>query len=518
VKLRDVVDLEVQLALDDAEDQAALRARDRALYLELAAPPNPPPASASALLSAWLEALRTRFGEPRVGERVAVAQRILAYGLALGGLMSGWGVAELLLQFEQGGAPVNVGYYLFVMVFGQLGMLLILALGMLLRRLWPQLPLVGDLARVLRYVLGRLQRHLRERHAVAGQRVEAEFATYRAIQTRLGLYREVERYLLLSHTQLFAVAFNLGALASCLRLILLSDLAFAWSTSVTSLDAAQVERLCQLLASPFAWLVPDAVPSRELIVHTQYYRLEGRFAEAAAGTRGNAALAGEWWRFLVACTVTYGLLPRLFAHGLFWAKFRRAEREVPLDTPAVQRVLARLTTPALSTRAPDLVAQAAEPARPERPLQVSAQAATALVVYRDIPTDVALVQRAIAQNLALEVTSVHHAGGFAAHRDEALTASLGAASGSVSVLAEAWEAPDKSLRNFLAALRNALGPRRALRVLLIGEAHEHGYRAPAPEDVRVYRDRLTLLEDPYLSVEALPASEATAPFEQETRQ
>jgi hypothetical protein len=501
VKLRDIVDLEVQLALDEGQHAATLHARDRALFLAL----SPTPPSTEALLSTWLEALRERFGEPRVGERVVMAQRILGYILALSGVATGWGVAEVLLHFEQGAAPVNLGYYLLVLVFGQLATLLLLALGLLLHQLWPRLPLVGDVTRLLRFVSARLQRRLREEHSVAGQRVDAELAVYQRIRTRLGLYTAVERYLLLSQTQLFAVAFNLGALASCLRLILLSDLAFAWSTSVTSLDAAQVHRLCTMLAWPFGWIVPEAVPTAELIEHTQYFRLEGRFAGAAAGTRGDAQLAGEWWRFLIACTVTYGLLPRVLSYALFFRKFRRAERNVPLDTPAVQRVVTRMTTPALSTRAQDVIEQGAEAARPVELSLRGPERATALLLYRDIPTDGALLKRALAQSLGVEATSLHRAGGLDVSEDAALCRTLGEGTESVTLVAEAWEAPDKSLRNLLSALRKALGPRRTLRVVLIGEASEQGFLAAAAEDVRVYRDRLTLLADPYLSVETLPA-------------
>jgi Protein of unknown function (DUF2868) len=341
-------------------------------------------------------------------------------------------------------------------------------------------------------------------HADLPQR-EAEQAAFHRIWARLGLYRELEQVLLLSQTQLFAVCFNLGALLSCLRLILLSDLAFGWSTSVTTLSPVDVHRLCQTLAWPFAWLVPEALPTPALIEHTQYFRLEGRFAGAATGSRGDAALVGEWWRFLVACTITYGLLPRLAAYGLCLTKLRAAQRSLPLDTPAVERVLARMITPALSTRAQDLVAQAAAPARPSARAPDLAGGTTALILYRDIPTAVPVLERAIVQHLGLEVTSVRRAGGLDARADAALCQSLPEAT-SVTVVAEAWEAPDKSLRHLLATLRSALGPRCTLRVALVGEASEQGFRTPRAEDARVFRDRLTLLEDPYLAVETLPGT------------
>ncbi|HEX6242735.1 MAG TPA: DUF2868 domain-containing protein, partial [Polyangiales bacterium] len=408
------------------------------------------------------------------------------------------------------GAPVNVGHYLVVMVGGQLLLLFVFGLGLLLRRIWPDLPLLGDLAKLLRFLASRLARLWGRSHPEAVQRLEAEQAAYRRMRTRLGLYRELEQYLLLSQTQLFALCFNLGALASCLRLIVLSDLAFGWSTSVTSLTAEDVQRLCAALSWPFAWLAPEAVPTPELIAHTPYFRLEGRFAGALVGSRGDASLVGEWWRFLVACTITYGLLPRLIAYSVCLAKLRGAQRNLPLDTPVVQRVLARMAAPAVTTRAHQLGVQDAAPALPAQAVLPLAAGETALVLYRDIPTAVPTLERAVANHLGLQVTSVHRAGGLDASADAALCARLAEGNASVTLLAEAWEAPDKSLRHLLSQLRKALGPRRALRVALIGEASVHGFGAPRAEDARVFRDRLTLLEDPYLAVETLPGSSSDA--------
>ena len=501
MKLRDVLDLEVQLALDEGQDDRALRTRDRSLYLSMAEAP----AGSDGLLSAWLAALRERLGGPQVGERFEGAQRVLSYVLAIAGLSVGWGTAELLLHFEQGGAPVNVGYFVLVMVLGQLATLVLLALSTVLRRAIAQLPVVGDVGRLLRFLTLRLQRLMSESTS-HDERLEAQRAALQRVRTRMGLYQDLERYALLGQSQLFALCFNLGALASCVRLILLSDLAFAWSTSVASLDAEQVQRVCALLAWPFGWLIPEAVPSADLIEHTQYFRLEGRFAGAEPGTRGNAALAGEWWRFLVACTVTYGLLPRIFTLSLFRYRLRRAERRVPLDTPSVQRVLARMTTPEVATQAPRLAQQGAEPARHVSAEATSPTGAASLVLYRDLPTSVALLTAELVRHLGVRVEHVLRAGGFDAQDEAALLAQVRASRSSACLVTEAWEAPDKSLRNLLAALREALGPRQTLRVVLVGEASEHGYAAPADADVRLFRDRLTLLADPYLTVETLPAA------------
>lgn len=515
MQLRDVVDLEAQLAADEGQDEAHLRERDRALYRDMAPQlvgAGGQRASDQALVTAWLAALRERFGKPQLGDTLTFAQRIVGYVLLFVGLSLGWGSAELLLHYEQGGAPVNVGYFVLVLVLGQLAALLLLLASLLLRSLLPQLPLVGDLARLVRFAVGWLGRRLVKAHVATAEELAAQAAALRRVQTRAGLYARLERYLLLSQTQLFALAFNLGALASCLRLIFFSDLAFSWSTSVASVDSARVHALCSMLSWPFAWLVPDAVPTRALIEQSQYFRLEGRFAGAPVGTRGDARMVSEWWRFLIACLVSYGLLPRLSALALFYARLRSAQRHVPLDTPLVRRVIARMTTPVLSTQAQTLQPQGAAPGHVFEAVAAARNEATVLVLYRDVPTDQALLTRMVRERFGSQVESVQRAGGLDIAAELAWCHALRERATTVTVIAEAWEAPDKSLRTLLARVREAIGAQRTLRVALIGEASAHGYAAAALEDVRIYADRLTLLHDPYLIVETLPASSQPAPL------
>ena len=78
-------------------------------------------------------------------------------------------------------------------------------------------------------------------------------------------------------------------------------------------------------------------------------------------------------------------------------------------------------------------------------------------------------------------------------QDEALVGSRAEPS-AILLLAEGWEAPDKATRRFIAALRR--GNVRPIFVgVLLGSEH-----APA---LAIWRDRLRLLEDPLLSVEAV---------------
>src|SRR5204863_307845 len=72
----------------------------------------------------------------------------------------------------------------------------------------------------------------------AAERVAAFRALWHRLRSRRSLYHHLEPWLLLGLTQAFGVAFNLGALFGCLRLIVFSDIAFSWSTTLLQLDPA----------------------------------------------------------------------------------------------------------------------------------------------------------------------------------------------------------------------------------------------------------------------------------------
>jgi hypothetical protein len=82
-------------------------------------------------------------------------------------------------------------------------------------------------------------------------------------------------------------------------------------------------------------------------------------------------------------------------------------------------------------------------------------------------------------------------------RDEALLRDGGPGLTAVLLLADGWEAPDKATRRFVQALRGQRERPVFVGVLLEAEG------APA---LGIWRDRLGLLEDPGLSVEAIVTS------------
>src|SRR2546423_330732 len=129
-----------------------------------------------------------------------------------------------------------------------------------------------------------------------------------------------------------------AALLGCLRLIVFSDIAFSWSTTLVQLDAPRFHGLVHALAAPFAWLWPDADPSRALVEATRYSRLEGSYVLSGAGRAARPELVGGWWPFLLASIALYGLLPRCLALGIAAVRGSHLLARLPLDASQVMCV------------------------------------------------------------------------------------------------------------------------------------------------------------------------------------
>src|SRR5690606_25634236 len=180
-------DIADELGLDPRGARARLRA-ERALRARVA--------------EAWL--LRVRGQEPGEGERTARALRLAGILLVVVALLAGAGAARAALAYD-GREPVNVLVFLGVLVVPQIALFVLMLWAMLRGR-------QGLLGAALTALAN--ARFLRRGAA----------ATLGAIGARLRMHAQVERWTTIRLAQRAAVAFNVGALATCLALVAFTDL------------------------------------------------------------------------------------------------------------------------------------------------------------------------------------------------------------------------------------------------------------------------------------------------------
>jgi hypothetical protein len=481
VDLARVVDLAAALDADSRADPEALRRRDRALGRDLAARAD----DATARVAAWLDARRVP--GPSSGERALAAQRVLRAVLAGAGMAFGLATTIAVFAYD-GGRPVNVMRVL--AVFAALPLLLLVATVVLtLPESWrarvPGLAAVQDVLRLASP--GRWQPALR-RLLLPAQREALDRAIGLA-RRHQRLYGDAQKWALLVVSQLFAVSFYTAALAVAVLLVVFSDLAFGWSTTLTS-EAAPVHALLVRLAAPWARWLPDAVPSLALVEQTQYFRGTGGFT-------GAAPRSAAWWPFLLACMACYGLAPRLALLAFALLRQRAAMRRVFAALPGAADLRDRLDSRWIATAgeggepAPDRPAVLAHPHAP-RPARVRAVRWSGLTLA---DADAALLVRAA---LGSEVADTTSGGAGSGQSDAALVAELAAADDPPALLVKAWEPPLAEFRDWLGELRAALGARAPIFVLPVAE----GGALAAGRDARIWSRALDAAGDPWLFVVA----------------
>lgn len=357
--LSDLIDLDHYLDLDDQTlregraERERLSERDRRLYLDeiqvrLGAQPHTLLHRRGALRH-WLTARRGA-EDPLLrdllpGSTFVRSQRLVTFALAILGFIFGVALASALLHYD-GRHPVNVAWYLFILVFVQLALALATALAWGLRRsravsgVVRDVSLLSHLVRPLfttaarfiqRHRLLHIPRDLREGAATRRGLTEAHFA----------LYGPAAYLPFLIAAQVFGIAFNIGVIAITLALEWFTDLAFGWGSAL-ELSPQVVHEVARLIAVPWGWLLGEGAgyPTLDQVAGSRISLKDPLASLQAVDLR-------SWRWFLVLAVATYGLLPRLLLFGASVLAQRRALAALPFTHGRTQALYARLVTPSL---------------------------------------------------------------------------------------------------------------------------------------------------------------------------
>lgn len=505
LSLGELIDLELRLHADAQLPRSQVVERDARLGRSLAAQDAAP----NALYRAWLEAVdgpRGRDGSS-IGRQVEQALELISalagcVGIILGaGLVWGWVAASY-------NRPINVVHFWTVAVGVQLVLLIALLLLVLLPMAWVErLPVLRStvmlgrgVCRLVPALAGWVVVRLMPRHGVALEQAAGELR-------KLGrVYGRVRLLLSVRITQVFAVAFNVGAVASLVLAAYVTDPAFGWRSRL--LEAPQVNAMAQTLAAPWSWYWEQGAPDKDEVELTKYDTLEERF-----GPRRVAEDKpwGAWWPFLVGSLVCYGLVPRTAIWLLTWGLLTLELRRFPRTHAGLAQLRERLRRPVVRTQAinPEKGGEAAVGAATEAGGGVTQSHLTApayhVLRWGGVAMNDDEVRKWLRSYHQADAVSISEVGGVDPSLEAARIQAVAndAEHRPVLVLVGAWEPPTGDYLDFLTELRRQIGERRMLHVMLYQRGSGGWLRSARPAEVRLWKSKLAGLGDPWLDLEPM---------------
>ncbi len=426
------------------------------------------PGDAYKMVLAWWVAISPR-DRSLPGERMVALLGLSNGVLALAGTVLGAGVAGAVFSY-QGDYPVNLFALLGILVGLPLAMLIasLLMLGLPFgQQLW-----LADSLRVINP--GRW----------AGSWLEK--------QNRLSLFASVSkraranrfaRWQLIAFSQTFSIGYFVGVLVVAFLLVVFTDLAFGWSTTLRT-NTTVVHDLLRGVAIPWAAWLPSAVPDIALVEASRFYRL--------GETTTSSATLGQWWLFVLMTIIIYGLLPRLIMASIAGWQLTRATRRLLSEGPEIMALLDRLQTPAVTFDSPeeDLTRASAGVAPAATRLELTDGCCVA--VWNEALSPAAITE--LRSGIDTRTVFVAEWESMDALRDQLRALSPG--DQRLVVLTKGWEPPLLAFLDFIGLVRQELGKQLTIVVVPLDTTGT----AVRPEDREVWSSALASLDDPQVYV------------------
>ncbi|MCU0644351.1 MAG: DUF2868 domain-containing protein [bacterium] len=501
--LAELIDIEIQMLKDHDADPIELRQRDRDIGRQLSLPIS----RRRELFLAWLQRVRTS-EHPSPGELFETGYRWLGRILLVAGLLAGGGSAASVLSYD-GSKPVNIVYFLALLIGIQIITMLFFLLNALprsVRRFMPGLGEFYNFIRELSYLfsraMGKIFEHLPAKH------LNGLWQDLQHLKVKQKLYGSVEKWLAIRLTQRFGLAFNIGALVTCLYLITFSDLAFAWNTTL-EINNKSFHTIIRTIAAPWKSLAPKGVPSLELVEQSRYFQLDDEYIDSRTDAGlPKSLVVGRWWLFLILCLVVYGFIPRLIIYTFSNLKFKTALQRLPLKSAEFESLFDRLTRPLVQTRAIErdtLVTSNQFDSNFNRGIQTSSDSCL-VIKWGDLAMNDEQVFQLIKKRLGCSINRLFSAGGLNYRESNLLTLeSIGKQKMSVPILilVESWESPDAAILNFMKQLRNIIANTEHIIIGLVNTETGHPWQPPNKTEWQVWKNGMARLADPYLRIEAM---------------
>ena len=517
--IKDIIDLEYFFYKDavsqSAENEQYLHERDRTVFLNTVVPgiKEGETAERQFIIQAWLKQRReeeTTEAAVLPGESFASLYSSFRFLFIIAGLVVGGGAGLSFLTYA-GARPLNVFVYLFVFVFSQLLLLLTLLVlsiyRLKTRSFWSSSPLYKLIFRSMLRMLLEARNRISEKLG-ADRRSKAESALGH-IASKGSTYGFLFVLPLFILTQLFAVGFNLGLLATTLFKVITADIAFGWQSTL-QLSPAAVHSLVQKIALPWSWLVAGdpAYPSLAQIEGSRIILKEGIYHLSTTNL-------ASWWPFLCFSLLFYGLLPRLLLFLGAAAAQHRYLGALDFRQGVYEQLLLRMTTPLVSIHGLKVDSETKEQENDYAGINQAAvndkSAGKNLLVM--IPDDIfdscsrEEITSAVKNRFVSVVTEIIRINQDYETDTKILTNlknSILPGETDILLIQEAWQPPIVEYIHFIKNLRQAIGAGPCIRIGLIGKPQPSTIFTPVKDENRkIWTRKITALGDPCIYVVGL---------------
>lgn len=504
--LDQIIDLEYFLHEDSPSSPEELHLRDRKIAREITGNEPTPTITAPELLSGWIQARRKNEfnsesnvspGSLFAKSRSVASTLTILKGLA-GGLLAGWAFFAYA-----GTTPINVLQFLLFFIFSQLIITGALFIGLCAKKFIPEIRLQGTSFYLLHSLGKKIFVFINRKwfENINGNKRESVRHAYGIIKSRNQLYGSLFYWPIFSLAQLFGITFNIGLLTTTFTKIITSDLAFGWQSTL-QLSNSAIEKMVNLLALPWSWLLPSGVGSPTLA------EIEGSHIILKDGiyhlTTGDLV---AWWPFLLLCLICYGLLIRI----CFYICGRLLENSslagIECNSPQCTALLRRMTTPVVSTQAvaePETdVLKAAELTLSLEAQQPSLASVPQILL---IPDDIFHTCPPVAIHPFMNAKGFdvieRHRFMLGYDEDQTLLQKLAErvwdSKEGITIIMEAWMVPLVDFLVFLKDLRLLSTPTTSIEVVLTGEAGDTIFTNVRPHDLNIWRKKIESIGDPYI--------------------
>ncbi|MFW7380035.1 MAG: DUF2868 domain-containing protein [Oligoflexus sp.] len=308
--------------------------------------------------------------------------------------------------------------------------------------------------------------------------------------------------LLFQGLQTISLFFLSGSLISFLILVIFSDLAFAWGSTL-QISVEMVQSIVNALALPWTWWQPEWVPSFEVLEKTQYFRIEARYVGTPDTSRTtDPRVLGEWWTFLCMSLITYGLLPRCVLWILAKVSLNKYYKNYDLDNLAFKELQRRLMLPHIKWESTDSEDKVITKSKTDLvKIASSSPQKGVLIIWRDLPASASMLGQYYRDKFQVTVEQIYTLDGSQKNLQEMLSRLQERPLKDMSILisVEDFEEPGKAIQKLIHSLRQAVDEKLPIQIHLL-QISESRIREATLDRFRLWQGFFKQFHDPYLGI------------------